>query len=435
MASSFVLKLYEMVENENDDIICWVSNGTAFKVLSPKRLEAEILPKFFRHGRFQSMVRQLNFYAFKKVTKERSSWVYSHEYFLAGRPELLQHLKRKTNGSHECRQATSSVQSAELHDDYEVEDLSDYSPIARDSVIRKRLYSLEGQTDDELIDGETTSTLRHRANSSTTDVFTSNCDGVDCMTPVTGPRKKHRWCESADVEDKDHEANIHEVLSNWSYVHSFFNSKKSQRSYSFSSVESTCFSPSMSGSEDSQDYCGRMESDLDVELSSAFKASDEGVVVSGDNNKTELLQRFCSEKDPWQRADTLCADIMGLLRCSDELVEDMASYEAALAPREHDIPVCGTPRVTVKLSAQQIMLSPDRGKKQTRFFDLRTRGVSARDPLYRVESLCEIAFVRTFLSFLLSSLHNAVTDEENDEKRIALQSCYAMWGDYAQSCF
>jgi hypothetical protein len=65
IASSFVKKLFEMVENESDDIIVWVANGTAFEVKDPKRLEIEILPNFFRHCRFQSLVRQLNFYAFK----------------------------------------------------------------------------------------------------------------------------------------------------------------------------------------------------------------------------------------------------------------------------------------------------------------------------------------------------------------------------------
>ena len=65
IASSFVKKLFDMVENESDEIIVWVANGTAFEVKDPKRLEVEILPNFFRHGRFQSLVRQLNFYAFK----------------------------------------------------------------------------------------------------------------------------------------------------------------------------------------------------------------------------------------------------------------------------------------------------------------------------------------------------------------------------------
>lgn len=45
----------------------WVlnSDGKCFEVLDPRGLEVQILPKYFRHTRFQSLVRQLNFYAFK----------------------------------------------------------------------------------------------------------------------------------------------------------------------------------------------------------------------------------------------------------------------------------------------------------------------------------------------------------------------------------
>ena len=38
LASSFVKKLYDMVDNESDDIISWVLGGTAFEVKDPKRL-------------------------------------------------------------------------------------------------------------------------------------------------------------------------------------------------------------------------------------------------------------------------------------------------------------------------------------------------------------------------------------------------------------
>ena len=40
-------------------------DGKTFEIIDPKRLESEILPQYFRHGRFQSLVRQLNFYNFK----------------------------------------------------------------------------------------------------------------------------------------------------------------------------------------------------------------------------------------------------------------------------------------------------------------------------------------------------------------------------------
>jgi hypothetical protein len=34
----------------------------------------------------------------QKISKERSSWVYSHDHFQKNRPDLLEQLRRKTNG-------------------------------------------------------------------------------------------------------------------------------------------------------------------------------------------------------------------------------------------------------------------------------------------------------------------------------------------------
>jgi hypothetical protein len=87
-ATSFVRKLYTLVACESDEIVCFlpgeifkitlyallspaVPDGSAFEVKDPKKLEAEVLPKYFRHSRFQSFVRQLNFYNFKKTNKVR----------------------------------------------------------------------------------------------------------------------------------------------------------------------------------------------------------------------------------------------------------------------------------------------------------------------------------------------------------------------------
>ena len=126
--SSFTKKLYDIIDTaESTEIVAWARgqltchlilfctlmhvspfshvshgffiDGLSFEVRDPKRLELEVLPKYFRHARFQSFVRQLNFYSFKKISKERNSWVYSHEFFQRGRPELLEHLRRKTNTS------------------------------------------------------------------------------------------------------------------------------------------------------------------------------------------------------------------------------------------------------------------------------------------------------------------------------------------------
>ncbi|CAM9867929.1 unnamed protein product, partial [Discosporangium mesarthrocarpum] len=97
--TSFVRKLYQMVNREHDNVVGFIADGTAFEVKDPRKLEQDILPKYFRHSRFQSLVRQLNFYSFKKISKERSVWIYKHALFRRDEPELLHALKRKTNQS------------------------------------------------------------------------------------------------------------------------------------------------------------------------------------------------------------------------------------------------------------------------------------------------------------------------------------------------
>lgn len=75
----------------------WTPEGDAFVIGSDiKRLESETLPQFFRHNRFQSLVRQLNFYSFRKINRERNVWIYKHELFHRDRVEDLHLVRRRT---------------------------------------------------------------------------------------------------------------------------------------------------------------------------------------------------------------------------------------------------------------------------------------------------------------------------------------------------
>ena len=96
-SGTFVKKLYTMVESESSDVVEWIRNGTAFHIKDPKVMSDIYLPKYFRHGKFSSLIRQLNFYSFYKV-QEGSHVIYQHSYFQQGKPELLVEVKRRLNG-------------------------------------------------------------------------------------------------------------------------------------------------------------------------------------------------------------------------------------------------------------------------------------------------------------------------------------------------
>jgi hypothetical protein len=95
--SGFILKLYQMVNGAPNEVISWTPAGDAFIIGSDlNRLESETLPQYFRHNRFQSLVRQLNFYSFRKINRERNVWIYKHNLFHRDHPEDLYQVRRRT---------------------------------------------------------------------------------------------------------------------------------------------------------------------------------------------------------------------------------------------------------------------------------------------------------------------------------------------------
>ena len=90
----FLLKTYELINDRStDDIVSWGANGRTFVVWKPPELGRDVLPHFFKHNNFQSFVRQLNTYGFRKVDPDR--WEFSNELFIRGRPHLLSHIQRR----------------------------------------------------------------------------------------------------------------------------------------------------------------------------------------------------------------------------------------------------------------------------------------------------------------------------------------------------
>ena len=101
---TFLLKLVNLLEqDEFKEFIAWSDDGTYFVVHDQSSFSKQVLPKFFKHNRFSSFVRQLNMYGFRKVPLLTSGIMliaqesigFHHPFFIRGELNLLQHIKRK----------------------------------------------------------------------------------------------------------------------------------------------------------------------------------------------------------------------------------------------------------------------------------------------------------------------------------------------------
>eukprot|EP00536_Pseudo-nitzschia_multiseries_P003930 jgi/Psemu1/323221/estExt_fgenesh1_pg.C_630006 len=117
----FISKLFHIVDSD-EPTACWVPGGKSFMILNVRKFSETVLPKYFKHNKFTSFVRQLNFYGFHKLrihnprslidsmedgihgssTTNSEKSVHSntvcfhHEFFQASEPDLLERIRRTT---------------------------------------------------------------------------------------------------------------------------------------------------------------------------------------------------------------------------------------------------------------------------------------------------------------------------------------------------
>lgn len=116
LLNKFLTKTFHMIEQCDPSVASWSADGKSFVITDVDSFAKDVLPLYFKHSKFASFVRQLNFYSFRKLradTDDRSSitqWPppisrnssksnavrFAHEQFRRGQPELLHKITRIT---------------------------------------------------------------------------------------------------------------------------------------------------------------------------------------------------------------------------------------------------------------------------------------------------------------------------------------------------
>lgn len=140
----FLRKTYDMVDKCDPAIASWSEDGETFVVKDPDKFERTIIPQYFKHSKFSSFVRQLNFYSFRKIkyvdtiridpkleAETANYWRFRHEKFRRGHPEMLTEIKRmngqkggaNANGKQQQQQNAASVSKDDATTKQEVQSL------------------------------------------------------------------------------------------------------------------------------------------------------------------------------------------------------------------------------------------------------------------------------------------------------------------------
>ncbi|KDQ28618.1 hypothetical protein PLEOSDRAFT_1015572, partial [Pleurotus ostreatus PC15] len=107
---AFLQKLYEIItDKSNADLIRWSDRGDILMVVDHERFANELLGRWFKHQNFNSFVRQLNMYGFRKVSHLQQGtlqspidpkiWSFEHPCFRRGQPDLLCLIQRRKHGA------------------------------------------------------------------------------------------------------------------------------------------------------------------------------------------------------------------------------------------------------------------------------------------------------------------------------------------------
>lgn len=93
----FLKKVYDMIQQSDNNISSWSDSGETFYIKDVKRFGDEIIPQYFKHNNISSFVRQLNVYGFRKLKNESFDnkwWEFGHPMFTRDNPSAIIGIKR-----------------------------------------------------------------------------------------------------------------------------------------------------------------------------------------------------------------------------------------------------------------------------------------------------------------------------------------------------
>ena len=91
----FPMILYSILEqDEYPSIISWCLDSDNFIFYNRGKFQDEVMPQYFQSSSWQSFLKQLNVYGFRRATKSRDLTVYYHKDFIQNKPGLINKIKR-----------------------------------------------------------------------------------------------------------------------------------------------------------------------------------------------------------------------------------------------------------------------------------------------------------------------------------------------------
>ncbi|OWZ16808.1 HSF-type DNA-binding protein [Phytophthora megakarya] len=92
----FLTSLRQILDAENPAILRWTPDGKAFEIHDMEAMMQLVLPKYFKHSKYTSFQRQLNYFNFRKWTKSKAVvCTFSNVFFQRDQPALTWRITRK----------------------------------------------------------------------------------------------------------------------------------------------------------------------------------------------------------------------------------------------------------------------------------------------------------------------------------------------------